>query len=319
MQTPGRPGAGRPSLAVLCPVFNEQQTIPLFFERMADVFAQLQDRYEPRLYFIDNGCSDGSLKIIRELHERFSNVFAIVLSRNFGYQRALETGLRVATADLYVMIDVDCEDPPEMLLDFLRFREQGYDIVYGERVDRPENAILKWLRHFFYRAVHSIADDNFVVDMAEFCLISAEVRTAIGENSNSFPFLRASIGRIGFLRKAVPYRRSARIAGQTHYNLVGMTVFAIAGILSASTLVLRIPAYLFPFWAAAMTGIAAVAVISPAHWQIPALLAGGFLFTGLSTTAIGLYVARIYQNGLNRPNAIVRYGLSILPPGEWRG
>jgi hypothetical protein len=93
-------------------------------------------------------------------------------------------------------------------------------------------------------------------------------------------------------------------------------VFAIAGILSASTLALRIPAYLFPFWAVAMMGIAILAAASPANWHIPALLVSGFLFTGFGTTAIGLYVARIYKNGLNRPNVIVRYRMSILPPGE---
>jgi polyisoprenyl-phosphate glycosyltransferase len=316
MQVTGFSDGAKPTLAVLCPVFNEQQTIPLFFERIAHVFAQIQDAYEPRLYFIDNGCSDGSLKIIQELHARFPNVFVVVLSRNFGYQCALETALRIADADHYLMIDVDCEDPPDMLLDFLRFQEQGYDIVYGERVDRPESVIVKSLRRFFYRISRSVADDNFVLDMAEFGLITAEVRNAILQDCTSFPFLRASIGRIGFRRKGVPYKRSKRIAGATHYNLFGMAVFAIAGILSASTLALRTAAYVFPFWAAAVIGIAAAAVISPAHWQVPALLAAGFLFIGFSTTAVGLYVARIYKNGLNRPNAIVRYGLSILPPGE---
>jgi glycosyltransferase involved in cell wall biosynthesis len=316
MRTFERVKEGRRSLAVLCPVFNEQQTIPLFFERIAGVFDRIQDKYEPRLYFIDNGCIDGSLKIIRDLHERFPNVFVIVLSRNFGYQCALETALRVAAADLYMMIDVDCEDPPDMLIDFLRFQDQGYDIVYGERVDRPESAGLKAMRYMFYRISHGVADDNFVLDMAEFSLITAEVRNAIIQDSTSFPFLRASIGRIGFLRKAVPYKRSARIAGVTHYNFFGMAVFAVAGILSASTLALRIPAYLFPVWAVVMTAIAIIAVASPAQWQIPTLIATGFLFVGFSVTIIGLYVARIYKNGLNRPNAIVRYGLSILPSDE---
>lgn len=319
MLTASTPGVEKPSIAVLCPVFNEQQTIPLFFERVTNVFSQIQERYKPKLYFIDNGCSDESLKIIRELHGRFPNVFVIVLSRNFGYQCALETGLRIASADLYFMIDVDCEDTPEMLLDFLRFLEQGYDIVYGERRDRPENFIIKRLRRVFYRVVRLLADDNFVLDMAEFSVFTAEVRNAIISDSTSFPFLRASIGRVGFLRKAVPYKRSARVAGRTHYNFFGMAVFAIAGILSASTLALRVSAYLFPFWAAAIIGLGALAIISPAQWHVPALLATGFLFTGFSTTAIGLYVARIYKNGLNRPNAIVRYGLSLLPPGETQG
>src|ERR1019366_10696708 len=84
----------RARLAVLCPVYNEQEAIPLFFERMRSVFAQLREQCEPALYFIDNGCTDASLSIIQKLHETNPNVYAIVLSRNFGYQCALETGLR---------------------------------------------------------------------------------------------------------------------------------------------------------------------------------------------------------------------------------
>jgi dolichol-phosphate mannosyltransferase len=150
--------------------------------------------------------------------------------------------------------------------------------------------------------------------MAEFCLITAEVRNAILEDSTSFPFLRASIGRIGFARKGIPYKRHARVAGKTHYNIVGMTIFAIAGILSASTLALRIAAYSFPFWTALMIAIAISAWLSPGNWQIPALLVTGLIFIGFTVTATGLYVARIYKDGLGRPNAIVRRGLSILPP-----
>jgi len=306
--------AAKPALAVLCSVFNEEATIPLFYDRVAAVFAQIQDRYEPSLYFIDNGCIDGSLRLIIELNERSPNIFAIVLSRNFGYQCALATGLQEVEADLYVMIDVDCEDPPELILDFLRHHEEGNDIVYGERLDRPENAVIKGMRFLFYRLVRSVADDNFVLDMAEFSLITAEVRGAIIQDSTSFPFLRASIGRIGFRRRPVPYKRSARVAGVTHYNFLGMVMFAVAGTLSASTLALRIPAYVFPFWALAMTGVAVSAVVTPAHWQMPLLLALGFVFVGFTTTAIGIYCARIYKDGLRRPNAIVRRKLSLLPP-----
>jgi polyisoprenyl-phosphate glycosyltransferase len=304
---------GRRTLAILCPVYNEEQTIPLFFYRILPVLEQIRDSYAAEVYFIDNGCSDGSLDVIHKLHQEWGNVYAIVLSRNFGYQCALETGLRIAEADLYVMIDVDCEDPPEMLAEFLPHHEAGYDIVYGERLDRMENAIIKELRRLFYKLTRAVADDNFVLDMAEFCLITAEVRSAILQESNSFPFLRASIGRAGFRRKNVPYKRQKRIAGETHYNLVGMTLFAVAGILSASTLALRIPAYLFPFWLLLLSAVAIHAIVAPGAQDIPLLLWLGFTFASYCLTAIGLYTARIYKNGMNRPNAIVRRGLSILP------
>jgi dolichol-phosphate mannosyltransferase len=211
------------------------------------------------------------------------------------------------------MIDVDCEDPPEMIHDFLEFHEQGFDIVYGERTDRVEGLLMKSLRKLFYRSVRLVADDYFVLDMAEFSLITAEVREAILADATSYPFLRASIGRIGFRRKGLPYRRHARIAGETHYNLFGMTIFAVAGMLSASTLALRVAAYAFPFWLTVMIGIAVHASLKQAAWDLPVLLTLGFAFIAFSVIATGLYVARIYKDGLQRPNAIIRPHLSILP------
>ncbi|HTA42721.1 MAG TPA: glycosyltransferase family 2 protein [Bryobacteraceae bacterium] len=307
---------GRRTLAVVCPVYNEQQAIPLFFARIKEVFRKLPERYQARLYFIDNGCTDDSLDVIREINKEHPNVFVIVLSRNFGYQAAMETGLRLAEGDFYVMIDVDCEDPPEMIPEFLAYAEQGYDIVYGERLDRPEAVLLKSARRLFYRILKGVADDNSIMNMAEFSLLTAEVRNAILEDSTSYPFLRSSIGRIGFRRKNIPYKRQERIFGKSHYNLVSMTIFAVGGLLSASTLALRLPAYSLPFWVLAMILVTVNAIVSPAAWQIPLLLFLGSMFTGFSVVATGLYVARIYKNGLNRPNAIVRYQLSLLPQSE---
>jgi len=305
-----------PVLAVICPVYNEQQTIPLFLNRIKRVFADCSARVRPLLCFIDNGSVDTSLELIRRACQEDDNVYALVLSRNFGYQCALETALRTLEADLYVFIDVDCEDPPEMIVEFLNHWQNGYDIVYGERLDRPESAFVKRLRNLFYRLTRSIADDHFVLDMAEFSLFTAEVRDAIIQDSTSFPFLRASIGRVGFRRKNVPYRRHARVAGETHYNLLSMTTFAVAGILSSSTFALRVPAYTFPFWLAFMCVVTLLAAVSPAPWQVPVLLCSGFGFLGFVVTASGLYLARVYKNGLMRPNAIVRRQLSVLPESE---
>ena len=302
-----------PTLAVLCSVFNEEKAIPLFLERLLPVFQSIEQYCQPRLYFIDNGSSDASLPLIREFHAQYPNIFVIVLSRNFGYECALETGLRIANEDLYVMIDVDCEDPPDMIHDFVLHWRTGYDIVYGERSDRPETLLIKSARKIYYRLVRLLADDNFVLDMAEFSLISREVRDAIIQDATAYPFIRASIGRIGFRRKNLIYKRQQRIAGQSHYNFLGMMIFAVGGIMSASTVVLRMSAYSFPFWAAIMIIIGIWAIASPGNWQIATLLVVGQLFIGFTVTAAGLYIARIYKDGLRRPNAIVRLALSILP------
>jgi len=294
----------RPVLAILVPVYNEEQVVPLFFDRMEPVLDQLQQDYRPQMVFLNNASSDGTLAAIESVRGRYADTYVLTLSRNVGYQRSLEFGLRHCHADLFVFIDVDCEDPPEMILDFVARHRDGYDIVYGERVDRVEIASIKLMRKIFYRLLRAIADEDIVLDMAEFSLMTAEVRDAIVEDRSSFPFIRASIGRVGFRRLGIPYRRHPRIAGTTHYNFWGMTTFAVGGLLSASTLLLRVVTYALPLWIAIMGGLAWFAGHGDAAASA-ALHFVGFAYCGTALSFISIYLARIYKNTLGRPNAFL--------------
>ncbi len=301
-------------LTIICPVFNEESTVPLFFHRVQRVRQELAPEYNVDILFCNNASTDGTLVAIEELRKSHADVFVITLSRNVGYQRSIECGLRNAKGDLFVIIDVDCEDPPEMIVTFTGKYREGYDVVYGERIDREEAAWMKSLRKFFYRLLRLAADQTIILDMAEFSLLTAEVRDAIVQDQTSFPFIRASIGRVGFRVIGIPYKRAARIAGQTHYNLVGMTVFAIAGILSSSTLLLRLPVYALPFWIIAVTGLAVAMTWSPKPWVYPTLLALIALYVGATAAFLAIYVARIYHNTLGRPNFIIRRSGTHLQP-----
>lgn len=292
-------------LTVICPVFNEERTVPLFFQRVQRVREALALEYQVDILFCNNASTDGTLAAIDEIRKNHADVFVITLSRNVGYQRSIECGLRNAKGDLFVIIDVDCEDPPEMIPTFAAKYREGYDVVYGERVDREEAGWIKSLRKVFYRVLRWAADQDIILDMAEFCLMTAEVRDAIAQDRTSFPFIRASIGRVGFRIVGIPYKRAARIAGETHYNLVGLTIFAIAGILSSSTILLRLPIYWLPFWSAAVIGLAVAIAWSPQPWMYPTLLALIALYIGATAAFLAVYVARIYNNTLARPNFII--------------
>ena len=149
--------------------------------------------------------------------------------------------------------------------------------------------------------------------MAEFSLFTREVRDAILDDKSSYPFLRASIGRVGFRRAAIPFTRQRRVAGTPHYNLLGMSIFAIGGLLSASTLLLRLPVYILPGWFFALCALGVLAVAAHSAW---AALAGLLLFaayTGSSIAFMALYLARTYKNGLQRPNALVDRKRSDMP------
>lgn len=293
----------KPLLAILCPVFNEQQTIPLFFERLRPVIDELSDRYRVDLVFLDNASTDNTRQEILKIKAMYDPTYVLRMSRNVGYQRSLYAGLRAAKGDLFAFIDVDCEDPPEMILTFVREHEAGYDIVYGERVDREEIFAIKMMRKFFYRLLSAFADDEILLDMAEFSLFTAEVRDAILEENTSFPFVRSAISRVGFARKGIPFKRQRRIAGETHYNIWGMAAFALTGILAASTLLLRVPFYLLPAVLLSLlaVGIAYVKTASPGFAVAGALIFAAYVSTTLAS--VSLYVARTYKNGLQRPPA----------------
>jgi dolichol-phosphate mannosyltransferase len=304
----------RPLLTILCPVYNEERVIPLFWSRISPVIDTLAGRYTVHLLFLNNASTDLTAEQIEKVRQSWPATYLITMSRNVGYQRSLDCGLRNAEGDIFVFIDVDCEDPPEMILDFVKKHEEGFDIVYGERVDRPEPTIIKSGRKLFYRVLRALADEEIILDMAEFSLFTREVRDCIIDENTSFPFIRASIGRVGFRRAAIPFTRQRRIAGQTHYNFLGMWIFAIAGILASSTLLLRLPIFLLPFWLLALLALGIYYGSSQSPWVAVA----GFLlfaaFIGMTAAFTALYIARTYKNGLQRPNAYIDHYKSLLQP-----
>lgn len=304
----------RLSLAIICPVYNEEKVIPLFYERIRPVMDELSKNYDVSLIFSNNASKDGTLGAIENIRKTANNVYVISLSANVGYQRSLECGLRHCKGDLFVFIDVDCEDPPEMIHEFIGAYEQGYDIVYGERADREEIESVKFMRKVFYRLLKALADEEVILDMAEFSLMTQEVRDAIIKDNTSYPFIRASIGRVGFRRLGITYKRHKRIAGESHYNFLTMTEFAVAGILSSSTLFLRVPIYSLPIFLLLMLALPSAFVLTDNKWFLVATFLAFSTYVGATICFIAIYVARIHKNTLGRPNYTIDKKNSALQP-----
>jgi dolichol-phosphate mannosyltransferase len=305
-----------PLITILCPVYNEDRVVPLFFARIQPVIEKLAEHYAVHLLFLNNASNDRTSQQIEKIRDVWPATYLITMSRNVGIHASQECGLRNAVGDLFVFIDVDCEDPPEMILEFVEKYEQGYDIVYGERVDRAEPKVIKRARKIFYRLLRAVADEDILLDMAEFSLFTKEVRDAILEENTSFPFLRAAIARVGFRRAAIPFKRQKRIAGSTHYNLIQMSMFAVGGILSASTLFLRLPIYLLPFWIVSLVGLGMGYISTHSPWLALAAFVLSAAYIGGTAAFTALYLARTYRNGLQRPNAFIDHSRSILQPAD---
>ena len=301
----------KPLVSIICPVYNEERAIPLFYERLTVAAAPLSDKYDFELIFTNNRSVDRTLDAIQTLREKDRKVQVITLSRNFGYQASVLAGINYSAGDATVVIDVDCEDPPEMLPLFIAKWEEGYDIVYGLRANRPEPRALIFMRKLFYRLLRLMADTDIVLDMAEFALVSARVRNVMCDNKNTFPFLRAEIGYSGFLRYGITYDRQQRTVGKSYYNLWGMFMFAVAGILSVSTFPIRMAVYAWPLIAVAnvMLLVLDLAGVSASAFKI--LVALDLVYGITLLTTHGAYLARIYKNIIARPVFIIDWKLSF--------
>jgi glycosyltransferase involved in cell wall biosynthesis len=288
-------------IAIICPLYNEEKSLLIFIEEIKKVEKKISDKYELDIVFSNNASTDRTLSMLEELSNKYKNIYYYTLSKNFGYQNSLSFALKNTTGDLFIIIDSDGEDPPSMILDFLKKYEEGNDIVYGERVNRPEGFIIKKMRNLFYRVLKFFSDDEIILNMAEFSLFTNEVKEHLIEENSSFPFLRSAISRVGFDLKAIPYSRNERFAGKSNYNFYTMLKFAVAGILASTTLPLRFPIYFFPFWLGISTFLLLGSINNELLWKY--FIFFSIIYLVLILSFISIYLARIYKNGLMRANA----------------
>lgn len=299
-------------ISIICPVHNEQDNVEWFYSRLQNVLEPLRDRYDFELIFTNNRSSDETLSIIRRLHEQDYSTQVITLSRNFGYQASLTAGLQHARGVAMMIIDVDCEDPPEMLTDFITEWQNGYSIVYGIREKRPEIFFVQWARKLFYRILKYAGDSDVILDMAEFSFFTAQIRDLIVKNASTFPFIRTEIAYVGFNRKGILYSREKRRHGKTHYNFISMFNFAVAGILSSSTLPLRLAAYSGAFLLVINLFLLVLDMFDIFGKAFNLLVTIDLMYMIIFVGVLSVYTARIYKDNVGRPLYIIDWQESIL-------
>jgi len=291
-------------LSVIVAVHNESLNIQPFYERARRVLDSLSGLETWEVVFVNDASGDDSLAEILKLRVVDPRVKVITLSRRFGYHSVLVAGLSKVESDLYAMVDVDCEDPPELLAKFYEAIQGGADVAYGVRSNREEPGLITFMRKVFYYANKWIADSEIVVWMAEFAMITRQVRDAILTPRTTYPFLRAEIGYAGFKRVGISYFRAKRTHGESHYNIFKMTRFAVAGILSSSTFLLRFVMYIAVF--VGLLFPLCVYVVGLSMDQAAKLaIVFSFYFLVVTMPIIALYLARTYKNGVDRPVFII--------------
>ena len=301
------------TLAVIVPVYNERANLAPFYGRAKAALDSLEGLSRWTIVFVNNGSSDGSLEELLALQRADARIRILTLARNFGYHAAMLAGLAETASELYAIIDVDCEDPPELFKEVYAAIQQGWSVAYGIRSRREEFPLITFGRRLFYRTVRLVADAEFVEWMSEFAMMTRQVRDAILVPKTTYPFLRAEIGYVGFKRIGVPYLRAKRQHGRSHFNFWGMIRFAVGGLLSSSTFPLRLILYM----AAAVGVCVPVAVwwLALSEGQVTMLAAlVGLYFLIMTVPLLSLYLARTYKNGVARPVYVVDWSQTFLGP-----
>ncbi len=302
----------KPNITVIVPVMNEEESIPLFlsefFLRTDTVAADFD------FLFIDDGSTDGTIKVLQAAHVRDARVNFIKLSRNFGKEAAMTAGIDHVTTDAAIIMDVDLQDPPEIISEMVRLWQAGYDTVFGMRVSRLEDTRAKRVTaQMFYKLFNASSHINIPNDAGDFRLISRRVIDALKLLPERNRFMKGLFAWPGYSSVGVPYERPARTVGSTKFNFWKLWNFALDGITSFSTWPLRIWTYVGATVAAIsllyMVFIIMKTIIFGADWPGYASIMSAILFLGslqlISVGILGEYIGRMYIETKKRPAYII--------------
>lgn len=301
-----------PKYSIIAPIFNETGSLAELYKRVSEVMNSLKEPWE--LLLVDDGSSDGSTEMIRELAEKEKRVRPVIFSRNFGHQIAVTAGLDYSRGDAVIIIDADLQDPPEVILELIKKWKEGYQVVYAVRTEREgETWFKRTTASMFYRLIYRITDIKIPLDTGDFRLMDRKVVDALKQMGERHRFLRGMSTWVGFKQVGVPYKRAARFAGETKYPFRKMMKLALNAITSFSYFPLQLAMYM-GFIAAGMSIIAIPFVLiarfaghSEFLGQTSTLIAVLFL-GGVQLICMGIlgeYIGRIYDEVKGRPLYIV--------------
>jgi glycosyltransferase involved in cell wall biosynthesis len=233
-------------LGVIVPCHNEEESIPIFYERMTKSIKNCEfQKY--LIVFIDDGSTDKTWTSISTIAEKDNRVLGIRLSRNFGHQAALSAGLKEIESELYLIIDADCQDPPEILKDFIQILnyKSDIDIVYGKRESRKGETWFKVISaKLYYKFLKKISEIELPLDSGDFRIIRRHVRDAYLDLPERVRYARGLFVWLGFNSEGFRYTRQARLSDKSSYTFSKMITLGISGIVGFSLKPLRFAIYL---------------------------------------------------------------------------
>jgi polyisoprenyl-phosphate glycosyltransferase len=298
-----------PKYSLIVPIYNEQETIYEMYQRISRVMDQMDAPVE--LCLVNDGSSDRSLQLLRDLHQKDSRVVYLSLARNFGHQIAVTAGLNFVRGQVIVILDADLQDPPELIPEMVEQWQQGYEIVYAQRTRRRQEG---WFKRFtaytFYRLLKRLADVDIPTDTGDFCLLDRKVVDLLNAMPERNRYIRGLRSWVGFNQTAIHFERDPRFAGDVKYTFGKSLALAINGLVSFSKVPLRLSTYL-GLLAAMVSLFMSVLVL---YWRIftphspltgvTIILVAIFFLGAVQLVSIGIlgeYIGRIYEEVKQRP------------------
>ncbi|RME97496.1 MAG: glycosyltransferase [Chloroflexi bacterium] len=298
--------------SIVAPCWNEEGNLPELYRRVTEVMDQTGEPWE--LVLINDGSTDRTPQIMRELHAADRRVHIVDFARNFGHQLAVTAGMDYAQGDAVILIDSDLQDPPELILEMIEKWKAGYEVVYAVREERKGETWFKLMTaKLFYRLIYRITDVDIPLDTGDFRLMDRKVVQQMRNMKEHHRFIRGMTSWVGFKQTGVTYVREERFAGETKYPLRKMVRFAITAITGFSIFPLQLATFM-GFFIAILSALFIVGAII-------ARLSGGQAFAGQATTLvmvlflgaiqlislgiIGEYLGRIYDEVRGRPLYVV--------------
>jgi glycosyltransferase involved in cell wall biosynthesis len=299
-------------LSIVIPVLNEERSLEGLLARLVTVLDGIARPWE--VIFIDDGSSDRTAAVLQALNARDPRLKAVVLSRNFGKEIAVAAGLRYAAGAAAVVMDGDLQHPPETIPELVRKWEQGYEVVYASRASRATDGSLhRFLALMFYSIFKRMSRTELPAGAGDFRLVDRKVIDVLGRMDERARFNKGLFAWVGFRSTGVPYEVEARGDGRSRWRVRQLLRFALDGLVSFSTIPLRVWSYLGLLVSAFAFIFALYILIEALIFGInapgfPTLVISVMFFAGvqlISLGVIGEYLGRIYEEVKGRPLFVV--------------
>ena len=304
-------------ISIMIPCYNEQESLPLLYRALQDVMKdeRVSSKYIFEIMLVNDGSTDSTLAVMRQLHKEDRRISFIDLSRIFGKENAMMAGFDYVSGDCCIIMDADLQDPPEVVFQMIEKWEEGYEDVYARRTSRGKES---WLRRslsmWFYRLLNKLSKVEMLQNVGDFRLLDKRCVEALKSLRETERYTKGLFCWIGYRKAEVLFDRGDRVAGTTSWSMWKLMKLGIDGIISFTTAPLHLATWLgilisFLAFVYLIFILIKTLIFGDPVAGFPTLISVILFLGGVLLLCVGIlgeYVARMYSETKRRPGYIVR-------------